>query len=117
MDVPEVGQEVARHVLAASAGGVVLLRGDGEESVCVHRCSLGFSDGHTSWRLSINSVFFPNNRWCSAKKGNFQAKKTAQGENASGGIRKAGIRCILNHEQHRNTANKTTAIAFLMIRR
>ena len=36
----EVGQKVARHVLAASAGGVVLVRRDGEESVCVHRCSL-----------------------------------------------------------------------------
>ena len=36
----EVGQKVARHVLAASAGGVVLVRWDGEESACVHRCSL-----------------------------------------------------------------------------
>lgn len=36
----EVGQKVARHVLAASAGGVVLVRGDGEEFSCVHRSSL-----------------------------------------------------------------------------
>ena len=36
----EVGQKVARHVLAAPAGGVVLVRGDGEEISCVHRCSL-----------------------------------------------------------------------------
>jgi hypothetical protein len=31
---------VARHVLTVSAGGVVLVRGDGEEFSCVHRCSL-----------------------------------------------------------------------------
>lgn len=37
----ESSQVVARHVPAAPAGGVVLLRGDGEESVCVHFSDLG----------------------------------------------------------------------------
>ena len=40
----EGSQVVVRHVPPASAGGVVLLRGDCEESVCVH-----FSDFGLGW--------------------------------------------------------------------
>ena len=46
----EVGQKVARHVLAASARCVVLVRGDGEEFSCVHWRSLWFC----SWEVSFS---------------------------------------------------------------
>jgi hypothetical protein len=54
---------------------VVLLRGDAWESVLVHWKSFWVSDRHTSWRLSINSVFFQERQAASAQKGIFQGKK------------------------------------------
>ena len=55
----EVGQQVARHVPPASAGGVVLLRGDGEESVCVHGgVLLVFPTSTLCGRLSLSLRFF-----------------------------------------------------------
>jgi hypothetical protein len=37
------------------------------------------SDGHTSWRLSINSSFFSKWQGRSAKKGDFPGKKNRPG--------------------------------------
>ena len=58
----EVGLQVARHVPPASAGGVVLLRGDGEESVCVHGGILWFWLDSSSGKSSLPTPVNKNSR-------------------------------------------------------